>query len=86
MRAASVLVAVCAGAVALALALRGDAALAFDAVFVAFGAVVVRVVWDIRRQQRRILDQLEIQTRVLHNAARLAAQSLEEPRDQGPRA
>lgn len=88
MRAASVLVAVCAGAAALALALRGDPAQAFDAALAAalaaFGAVAVRVVRDLRRQQRRILDQLEIQTRVLHNAARLAAQNVEESRDQGP--
>jgi hypothetical protein len=88
MRAAIVLSVACVGAAALAFALRGDLALALDAglaaALAAFGAVAVPVVRDIHRQQRRILDQLEIQTRVLHNAARVAAQNLDEPRDQGP--
>ncbi|MFD0688919.1 hypothetical protein [Actinomadura fibrosa] len=42
--------------------------------------VAVRLVRDVREQQRRILDHLEVQTRVLRNAARVAADRRDEAR------
>ncbi|SEG11491.1 hypothetical protein SAMN04489712_103269 [Thermomonospora echinospora] len=41
---------------------------------VPFAVAIVLVLHDIREQQRRIIDQLETQTRILHRAARLAGE------------
>lgn len=38
----------------------------------AFGLSTVRLLHEIKEQQHRIIEQLETQTRLLHNAARLA--------------
>ncbi|MFG2002945.1 hypothetical protein ACGFNU_27675 [Spirillospora sp. NPDC048911] len=58
---------------------------AVDAVLVlvvaGFGFVIVRVGREIREQQRRIIRQLEVQTLVIHNAARLAAERLDESKE-----
>lgn len=40
----------------------------------------LRVSRQIREQQRRILKQLETQSRVLHNAARLASEGVDDKR------
>ncbi|GAA2586157.1 hypothetical protein SMC26_26755 [Actinomadura fulvescens] len=61
------------------LAIAVDAALVLTVVV--FGLGAVRVSREIREQQRRIIRQLEIQTRVVHNAARLAAERLDETKD-----
>ncbi|MEU5884219.1 hypothetical protein [Spirillospora sp. NPDC047279] len=60
-------------------ALGSEALIALNLCLVVGLAVLVRIVRDIREQQRRIIRQLETQTRVVHNAARLAAERLDEP-------
>ncbi|WP_433336093.1 hypothetical protein [Spirillospora sp. CA-294931] len=65
--------AVLAGAAAVITLLGGRPVVAVLLANAAIIGVGARVVRDIREQQRRILLQLEIQTRVLHAAARLAA-------------
>lgn len=45
---------------------------------VTIGVWGLRVSRQIKQQQRRITDHLETQTRLLHNAARLAAEHTEE--------
>ncbi|REE95308.1 hypothetical protein [Thermomonospora umbrina] len=73
--------AVAAGAGGLAVAALGDAGAVvvvagagLAGVVAPFAVGVALVLHDIREQQRRIIDQLEIQARLLHHAARLAGE------------
>ncbi|WP_131739387.1 hypothetical protein [Actinomadura roseirufa] len=76
--------AACAGAVAV-IALGGtDALIVADAavtVTIAVGGMIaVRLVRDVREEQRRIRRHLEAQTCVMENAARVAADRYDDPR------
>lgn len=48
-------------------------------VIVVVGLSALRLLHDIREQQRRIIEQLETQTRVMHSAARLVRERADEP-------
>ncbi|KAB2349438.1 hypothetical protein [Actinomadura rudentiformis] len=86
-RAACLLLGFVAAAVVAYAGRTGSLAIAIDAALtlavVAFGLGAVRVSREIREQQRRIMRQLDIQTRVVHNAARLAAECRDEPTERG---
>ncbi|MFI6515944.1 hypothetical protein ACIBF1_10335 [Spirillospora sp. NPDC050679] len=72
--------AACAGAAAVAVAAPAPALRAVLAAALAGAALAA--VWafrDLRERQRRILRQIETQTRVVHNAARVAAERDADP-------